>query len=130
MNRAVDTFLKSDSFKQRLREADAYAEKSGLDQWATRIAWVGLSEGVSVARRFAQRRSNYAKSRAWECYQRLLFQRVFNEEPEGVFYDPSPEWEEGNGPLDWFDVVVDIAAGAEPPADFPVGGPLPGVAEA
>lgn len=130
MNRALDSFLKSDQFKQRLQEADDYAAKTGLDLWATRIAWVGLAEGVSVARRFAQRRSNYLTSQAWDCYQRLLAQRVFNEDPDGVFYDPAPQWEDGDGPLVWFDTMVTIAAGAEPPADFPVGGPLPVVAEA
>jgi len=77
-----------------------------------------------VARRFAQRRSNYLVSDAWTCYTRLKEGSVFSEEPEGIFYSPEPRWESDEGTMEWFNTMIAIADGAEPPADFPLGDPL------
>lgn len=102
----IDSFLKTDAFRNRLPEADEYAAANNLDKWSTRILWICLSEGVDVGRRFAMRRSDYRNSVAWNRYSRLLKDKWISESPPGFPYDPeaNPEWEEN--PLVWFNHIA------------------------
>lgn len=141
----IDDYLKTREFAEFIDQADEFAVSNNLDLWATRVAWVGLTQSVRVARRYAQRRTDYRNSPAWIAYERLVNLSIFLEEPEvaeylrahephltedevrelaaqhGVYYDPAPEWENGDGPLFWFRTLVRIAAGAYPPESFPRG---------
>lgn len=119
MPRLTDEVLKSQAFKVRLHEADEYAAKAGLDGWATRIVWVGLVYGPLGAKRFAQRRSGYVNSFAWECYSNLVNAGIFSEAPEGVVYDETPEYETDEGVMEWFDTLCRIAEGEVVPKGFP-----------
>lgn len=113
-----DNLLKTPEFKTNLLQADNHAASNDLPLWPTRIVWVGLIHNVSVAKRFAQRRSNYKDSKAWACYTRLVDTGVFSEEPEGLVYTEGVEpWE--SDPMLWLDTLIRIADGAEPPEHLP-----------
>ena len=113
-----DEMLKTAEFKAHLTQADEYAKANDLPLWPTRIVWVGLIHNISVAKRFAQRRSNYKTSKAWSCFTRLIELGIFSEEPEGIV------WEEGSepwtsDPMLWLDTLIQCADGADPPDLLP-----------
>ena len=105
--REIDRFLMTDSFRQRVVEADHYAEKKNLDRWATRVLWVSLTCNVQVAHRYAQRRANFRASKAWDRLTRFLDRNWGSLNPEGIYetWKGNYAWEEF--PLKWFDLVVE-----------------------
>ena len=120
MPRPPDKFLKTPEFKKRLDEADAYVDATGLDMWATRIFWVGLSENVLVARRYAMRRPNYTESSAWAAYSRLVDAGIFCEEPEGIVSGlDDPYWGDEANCYEWMNTCIQVAAGGDIPDDLP-----------
>jgi len=102
---AVDEALKSPAFRARLAEADrlssAYRDLLSAEDigdikefyWATRIAWVTLTEGPQIAKRFAARRSNFRESPAWTAYSNLLSEGIISEEQNGIYYTAAEPWE-------------------------------------
>ena len=120
MPRPPHKYLKTPEFKERLQVADAYATSTGLDMWATRIFWVGLTENVLVARRYAMRRPQYMESDAWAAYARLLDAGLFSEDPEGVVAAlEHPYWGLDENCYEWMNTCISIAAGADMPDGFP-----------
>jgi hypothetical protein len=99
-----------ETLRARRGQADEYATAKGLDQWGTRVAWFVVSEGVSSGRLLCSRYNK--QSNAWRCYQNLVSSGIIVEGPEGgIRYTPSPMWEDGDGPLRWFEAVATVAAG-------------------
>jgi hypothetical protein len=96
----------------RREQADEYSAPRNLDQWGVRVAWFVLSEGVAVGGKLC---SKYNKqSNAWKCYQNLVNNGIIVEGPEGgIRYTPHPDWEDGDGPLRWFEAIAVVAAGGK-----------------
>jgi hypothetical protein len=115
----TDDVLRSDAFKDRLREADDYAATAGLDRWAARIVWVGLVYNVKSCKRYAKRRGNHEESMAWAFYCNLVNAGLFSEEPEGIVYEETPEYETDDGVMMWLDTLCRVAEGEEVPDGLP-----------
>jgi hypothetical protein len=122
MPRIPDSTLTAPTFKKHLKNIDRYAEEHHLDKWAARIAWIGLVYNVLVARRFAQRRPHHQTSQAWTAYTNLLKAGVFSEEPEGIVYEETPQYETDEGVALWLNTLIHIAEGLPVPTGFPCHG--------
>jgi hypothetical protein len=110
--------LKSPEFKVRITQADSTAKERGLDRWGARIVWVVLSCGPRTAHRYASKSSK--NSQAWKRWSRLTELGIISEHPEGVVWDEGVEpWE--SDPMLWFDTLVEVSAGKEPPVNLPRG---------
>lgn len=103
----------------RRQQADDYARNNDLDLWGARVVWYALSEGVDFARRACTKFNR--QSPAWRSYCRLLDTGLIvnTSEEQGIVYDAMPCWENGDGPLLWFNAVARVASGGEPPDDLP-----------
>ena len=106
----------------RREQADAYAAANNKNNWASRIAWISLSEGIPMARKYATKYGTNHVVR--KSYQNLVTAGVLIEPCEeypdgGVFYDNSDEWDSDEGTARWMSTLVDIAAGATMPENFP-----------
>jgi len=120
MPRPPDSFLKTAQFKDRLSVAGAYAKSTGLGVWPTRIFWIGLTENVMVARRYAMRRPNYEDSEAWCAYTNLIEAGIFSEDPEGVVTAlEHAYWGLDVNCYEWMNTCISIAAGGSIPDEFP-----------
>jgi len=115
--RASDVLIQSQVFREHVAQAEKYAADHDLDPWAATIVWVCLGHGVLLARRFAMRRSNFRRSRAWACYQNLVQVGIFSEEPDGIIWEPVEPWLSDS--MLWFDDLCRIATGAAVPTGFP-----------
>lgn len=111
-----------DTLNLRRTHADQYAETNGTNTWATRVAWITLSEGVFFGKKYA---SKYRQDHICrKSYQNLVNAGVIVEPSDvnpngGVVYAASPEWESDAGTERWFRTLVDIANGAPVPPTFP-----------
>jgi len=115
-----DEYLKTEAFKVRLQEADDYVKEHHTDIWATRVFWVGLTNNVSVARRYAMRRPHHQSSAPWICYMRLVDAGIFSESPEGVVGGLNdPYWGAEENTHIWMDACINVAAGGEMPKTLP-----------
>ena len=115
----LDLFLKSPHFKLRITEADSYAQEVGRNPWAVRVAWVSLTEGPLVARRYLKKRRAYQDTAPYQMYCRLIDEGIFSEDPQGVYYESDPKWEDDAGTMAWFNTIILIAEGMKVPEDFP-----------
>lgn len=100
----------------RRTEADAYAKAHNFDPWATRVAWWALTEGGNFARRTVSKYGSRS-SAAGVCLHNL--ERFNLLRGDILAYTPSPEWEDGEGPMSWLDHLIRAAEGKAPPTSFP-----------
>jgi len=99
-----------DQLRLRRVQADTYAKGRDMDMWGARVAWFVLSEGVATGRTMCARYNK--KSPAWRCYQNLVKAGLVVEGPGGgLKYTPALQWEEGEGPLRWYEELAKVAAG-------------------
>ena len=114
----IDTLLKSSDFKRWSAEVEAYAKEFDLPVWSTKLVLISVAHDFRVARRWAMRRSNYRKSRAWTAYQRLLTVGIWSTDPDGVAWTPGTEpWE--SDPIKWLHEVIRVADGNLPDPSLP-----------
>lgn len=108
--------LSSPTFKIVIAAADTYAATHDLDKWGARVLWVALSISPRAARRYASKHN--LSSPAWARFTRLVEVGLLLIDPEGIAWDEGAEpWQ--SDPLHWFDTIVRVAAGAEPPPNLP-----------